>query len=996
MEKRTKVVDITEIRTKLASAQGKEYWRSLEELAGTPEFDEFLHREFPREAAVWDESLDRRGFLKLMGASLALGGLSSCSRQPEERILPYVKPPEGQTPGVARFYATAFPHQGYGMGVLVRSNDGRPTHVEGNNLHPASLGAANAYMQSSILSLYDPDRSQVVTFRGAISTWSDFVRALERELHVLRANNGSGLRILTGYTTSPTLLDQFERLQAVFPAAKLCQYSPISDDNSRAGAIMAFGELVQATYRFDRADVVLTLDADVLASGPMHIRYMREFAARRRVSADQHSMSRLYSVECTPSITGSSADHRLPSRSSQIGRMTTALARELQVPAAANGSPGLAPHEEKWISAVANDLRRHRGSSLVIVGESQPPFVHALAHAINEKLGNIGTTVEYIDAVRLPKSTMNVDLRQLVQEMRSGDVSTLLMIGCNPAYDTPYDMKFIDALSNVPLRIRLGQYEDETSFYSHWHIPETHYLEAWSDTRAGDGTITIMQPLITPLRSGKSAHEVVEEFIGTGVGTSYEVVRNYWKRTVKSDFEEFWRRSLDDGMVTETSLPVKSVSLRSFEIPPVPVESGSMNSLEVVFQADPSVWDGSMANNAWLQELPRPLTKLTWDNAALISPSTAERLALQDGDIVELKYRGNSMNIPVLILPGHADAAVTVPLGYGRTRCGHVGTGVGFDAYRLRFSGAPWFDGGVEVRKTGDRHSFSITQHHFSMEGRPIVRTGTLAEFIAHPEFAREMAEEPPEDGSMYEPWKYDGNSWGMSIDLNACTGCNACIIACQSENNIPVVGKEGVARSREMHWLRVDRYFSGSLDNPEVDFQPLACVHCENAPCEVVCPVAATVHDSEGLNVMVYNRCVGTRYCSNNCPYKVRRFNFLDYTGTEDPTLRMMKNPDVTVRSRGVMEKCSYCTQRISAARIQAKKEDRAILDGEVVTACQSACPAQAIVFGNLSDANSQVVREKANPRNYGLLAELNTHPRTTYLARLRNPNPELEQHPG
>jgi len=986
-------IDLASLRATLAATKGQRYWRSLEELAGTKEFDEMLHREFPRQASEWTSSLDRRSFLKLMAASLALAGLSSCGVQPEEKIVPYVSMPEGLVPGVPTMYATAYLMGGYAMGTLVRSYDGRPTKIEGNPAHPASLGATDVFMQASILSLYDPDRSQVVTRKGVVSVWESFIEEIRPVLEAQLALKGSGLRILTETITSPTFADQCRALQQRFPQAKWHQYEPVNRDAVREGARMAFGSYLDTYYRVGAADVILALDADFLCFGPASPRYAREFASRRKPGSNGSPMSRLYVAESSATNTGSSADHRLPVRPSQIEEIARVLAVQIGLDGVQAGSATLSERQQQWVAAAAKDLEAHRGACAVIPGEYQSAAVHALAHAINHALGNIGRTVVHTDPVEARPEGQFASLKDLVADMRAGAVDVLLMIGGNPVFDAPADLEFTKVLQNVPLRVRMGLYDDETSSESHWHIPQAHPLETWSDARAFDGTASIIQPLIAPLFNGKSPHEILSVFLGEKGRSSHDIVRDYWRsRRGEVGFEKFWHDALNNGIIAGTGAAERNAILAGASATWKPAE-GTAGGLEITFRPDPTVWDGRHVNNGWLQELPKPLTKLTWDNAAIMAPATAQRLGLATSDLVSLEYNGRTQKFPVFILPGQPEGSVTVTFGYGRTRTGKVGSGTGFDAYRLRTSDAPWFAGGLAIRKTGDSYPLSVTQEHFAMEGRAPVRYGTLADYLKDPEFARKAVEVPTHDETLYPEVKYDGYAWGMSIDLNACTGCSACVVACQAENNIPIVGKEEVNNSREMHWIRIDQYFSGDLDNPRVDSQPLMCVQCENAPCEVVCPVGATVHDSEGLNVMVYNRCVGTRYCSNNCPYKVRRFNFFQYVDTQPSTLAMQKNPDVSVRSRGVMEKCTYCVQRISAARIEAKKENRSIRDGEVVTACQGACPTQAIVFGDLNDANARVRQQKSDPRTYGLLAELNTRPRTTYLAKVTNPNPEIEE---
>ena len=992
-------IDIATIRARLAEHRGPQYWRSLEELADTEEFHEVLKQEFPKHAAVWVDSVSRRRFLQLMGASLALGGLSACTRQPTELIVPYTKPPESLLPGRPQYYATAVLLNGIATGVLVESHTGRPTKIEGNPQHPASLGGTDALTQASILDLYDPDRAQIVSNAGRISTWDGFTAAIKPALDQQLLKQGTGLRILTATTTSPTFASQMEALTQLFPQARWHQYEPLGRDAVRQGARLAFGEDVDTHYRLEKADVILSLDADFLFAMPGSARYTRDFSAKRKVHHQEGdhgnghggSMNRLYAVESSPSLTGAMADHRISVRASEVELLARAVAKELGVGGVAvgqwSGSETYATH----VAAIARDLQQHKGTSVVIASDYQPPVVHALAHAINTALGNVGETVVYTDPINVNPTVQSDSLRELAQDMAGGKVELLVILGGNPVYNTPADIHFAELMQKVALRVHCSSHADETTAHCHWHIPESHSLESWSDARAYDGTVTIVQPLIAPLFGSKSHHEVVAALLGQTSASGYDLVRKQWEGKLSGgDFDRAWRRVLHDGVIEGTALPAKNVALTSIDWPTTTESKGA--GLELIFRPDPTVGDGRFCNNGWLQELPKPLTKLTWDNAALISPALAERMQLANQDLVELRYQKRTVRAPIWIVPGHPDNAVTVHLGYGRTHAGRVGSGTGFNAYALQTTDAPWAGSGVEIHKTGERFNLSCTQSHYNMEGRNLLRVGTLEEFQKNSKFVHEMGEDPAPDMTLYPPVKYEGNAWGMTIDLGACIGCNACTIACQSENNIPVVGKEQVAKNREMHWIRIDRYHSGDLDNPATYHQPVTCMQCENAPCEPVCPVGATVHSKEGLNDMVYNRCIGTRYCSNNCPYKVRRFNFLLYQDWDTETLKMQRNPNVSVRSRGVMEKCTYCVQRINVARITAEKEDRQIQDGEIVTACQAACPAQAITFGNINDPKSEVAKLKATHLNYGLLTDLNTRPRTTYLARLRNPNPEIE----
>jgi MoCo/4Fe-4S cofactor protein with predicted Tat translocation signal len=993
-------LDLSGLRRRLADASGPAYWRSLDELAATPQFREFVEREFPEQASEWDDPDGRRRFLKLMGASLALAGVTGCTRQPRETIVPYVKPAEHVVPGKPLFFATAVTHGGYAQGVLVETHMGRPTKVEGNPDHPASLGATDAFGQAAILDLYDPDRSQTLTYLGDIRPWGSFLAAMRQAAQAQDAVGGAGLRILTGTVTSPTLAAQIGELLTRFPSARWHQWEPAGSGIGHGAAGGAASTGTALLYDFDQADVVVSLESDFVSHGPGRLRDIRAFTARRRPGGPR-PMTRLYVVESTPSLTGMLADHRLPVRASEVEGVARALAAAVGGGAALDGGAHAA-----WVKAAAADLQRHAGRGLVRPGEFQPPAVHALARTLNAQLGNIGRAVREAPSAEPRPQDPLASLRELMADVDAGRVALLLMLGVNPVYDAPADFEFAARLEKVAMRVHLGLHPDETAAVCQWHVPQAHLFESWGDARADDGTVTVQQPLIAPLYGGKSAHEVLAALTDRPERSGYDIVREHWQKQggLGGDFERAWRRALHDGILpapaaavaaVPTSDPAAASGPTAAAATPAALEQG----LELIFRPDPTVHDGRFANNAWLQELPKPLTKLTWENAALLSPRTAERLGVSvessargsHTDVLELRYRGRTVKAPAWVVPGHPDEAVTVHLGYGRTRAGRVGTGAGFDAYALRTSDAPWFGRGLEVTKTGERATLACTQDHWSVEGRNVLRAGTLGQYAQDPRFAAHLGEKPRRELTMYPEYRYEGHAWGMAIDLNSCVGCNACVTACVAENNIPVVGKEQVARGREMHWLRVDRYFGGPVEAPEAHFQPVPCMHCENAPCEVVCPVAATVHSDEGLNDMVYNRCVGTRYCSNNCPYKVRRFNFFLYADWKTPSLKLMRNPDVTVRSRGVMEKCTYCVQRINQSRIDAHNQGRSIKDGEIQTACQQACPGQAIVFGDVNDPQSAVSRWKSDPRNYGMLEELNTRPRTTYLAAVRNPSPDL-----
>ncbi|MCU1342746.1 MAG: quinol:cytochrome c oxidoreductase iron-sulfur protein precursor [Candidatus Acidoferrum typicum] len=988
-------VDIATLRNAKSDGNTPRFWRSLDELADTPEFRDHAENEFPHGANDPNATLDRRELLKVMAASAAFAGLTGCTKLPTQHIVPYVRQPEQIIPGKPLFYATAVTLGGVASGILVESNMARPTKVEGNPDHPASLGATDAFAQASILGLYDPDRSQAEIHDGRIGSWTEFQNELSAALAGEKGSGGAGLRLLTPVITSPTLGAQIRALLKIFPSAKWHQYESVGHDNVHEGTKLAFGEMVNPVYRVDRAEVILSLDSDLLTCGPGSVRYAREFSRKRRVEDAESKMTRLYAVESTPTNTGAMADHRLRMRASEIESFARALAKELGL-AVAPGPALTSSVPPEWIPALARDLKQHPGASLVVAGDHQPPIVHALAYTINQALGNFDQTIYFTQPIEESPVNQWQSIGELAADMRAGKVTTLLILGGNPAYDAPADLALRDLLPNVKFSARLGLYEDETSTLCHWHIPQAHSLESWGDARAYDGTISVIQPLIAPLYSGKSEIDFLAALNGQPGNPSHDIVREFWQAqqtgasgTGTTGFSAFWDKTLRDGVMADTAFPPKQVTLKSGigSDSPAAVQQG----LEIIFRPDPTIWDGRFSNNGWLQELPKPLTKLTWDSVAMLSPKTAQRLGLKSEDAVELKYQGRSIVAPAWVMPGHADESVTVFLGYGRTRAGRVGTGAGFDAGWIRSYSTPWIGSGLEIRKTGSKWALAATQTHSSMEGRELVRVATLDEYRKNPQFAQADAEKNPL--SLYPEVKYEGNAWGMAIDLNACTGCGACVVACQAENNIAVVGKREVMIGREMHWIRIDRYFEGDLDDPRTYHEPVVCMHCEDAPCEVVCPVAATVHSPEGLNEMVYNRCVGTRYCSNNCPYKVRRFNFRLYSDWETPSLFGMRNPNVSVRSRGVMEKCTYCVQRINAVKIEAEKEDRTVRDGEIVTACQQSCPSEAIVFGNINDPESSVSKLKKKNLNFSLLEELNTRPRTTYQARLRNPNPEIEK---
>ncbi len=1000
-------LELAEVKDKLARAKsGPQYWRSLEELAQTDGFFEMLHREFPRQASVWPEGASRRDFLKLMSASMALAGLSACVKQPLEPIVPYVRQPHQLVLGKPLFFASTMPFAGYGLPVLVESHEGRPTKIEGNPEHPASKGGTDVFMQASILDMYDPDRSQNVTYLGEIRSWDAYAQAIRGPLNSQRALQGSGLRILTRTVSSPTFASQMSDVMKAYPQAKWIQYEPLGRDNARAGAQMAFGQYVETRYQLDKADVILALDGDFLSSGyPGFLLYARQFASRRNPDLKE-KMSRFYSVQSTPTNTSGKADNSLPVRASEVEQIARAIAAGIGM----GGGQAAAGAQKQFVDNVVKDLQAHHGAAVVIPGENQPPSVHALAHAMNQALGAVGNTVVYTDPVEAKPMDQMAALKELVNDMNAGNVDLLMIIGSNPVYDAPQDLHFADAMNKVPLRVAHSLYKDETTQFCHWHINGTHYLEQWGDARAIDGTVSLIQPLISPLYDGRSEYEFIQLVAGGDDIAGFDIVQRYWQGQMKSaDFEADWRKALYNGFIPNTAAAAKNVSAKAEASSGAPI-SLSGDAIEVIFRRDPMIYDGSFANNSWLQETPKPPTQVCWDNAVFMSVATAEKLKLETQDVIEIEVQGSKLKGGIWRTPGHPDNCITVSLGYGRTKAGRVGDGVGFNAYELRFSNGMYMAPG-KIRKTGEQYEFANPQGFQyidysdlpqglpggteDLKSRHVVRAATLADFISNPNFAHEdEIEKPiPPELTLYPNYKYTEARWGMAIDMNSCVGCKTCVVACQAENNIPVVGKEQVKRGRIMHWIRVDAYYEGGTENPKTFFQPVPCQQCENAPCEVVCPVGATVHSTEGLNDMIYNRCVGTRYCSNNCPYKVRRFNFLLWQDWDTEQYKLMRNPEVSVRSRGVMEKCTYCIQRISQGRYTAEKENRPIKDGDVITACQQACPADAIVFGDLSDPNARVSKLKAHQRNYGLLEDLNTRPRTTYLAVVRNPNPELEQ---
>ena len=982
---------------------GKKYWLSLEQRGDTPEFRRQLLERYYDHRDERPAGFTRRNFLTLMGASLALASMAGC-RRPVEKIIPYVTQPEEVTPGIPQYYATTLPQGNNSIGLLVQIREGRPIKIEGNPYHPSSRGATDFTTQASLLNLYDPDRSKMVRLKGAEDNFDNFVSFWRERLTEFQAIKGKGLAVMAEAFASPTMARLKKDFLKTFPEARWVTYEPISDENIYKASNDLFKPGLRPVYDFNQAAIILSIDSDFLQHESDNVTSARGFAKNRRVNSPNDPMNRLYVVESNYTVTGAMADHRLRMSSRRAGRFVVALARELKKQGLKLGDvpeTGKEEFDSYWLQVLAADLLKAKGKSLIIAGHRQPVWVHELVITLNAALDNLNRSINFIP-VKYTERPDRAALTELTTLMNKGKISTLVMLGGNPVYNAPVDLNFKEALKQVTHTVHISSHVDETSSLTEWHIPRAHYLESWGDAEASDGTLSVIQPMIEPLFGGHPDIEIIA-LLNTGRDQrGYDIVRETWRDILRGgEFEKKWRRVLHDGFLKDFTLkPVMTVGPKTKKsldkILQAVTDDAAVNesdSLEINFYPS-NLYDGRFANNGWLQELPEAVTRLAWDNAALLSPATAERLGVKNNEVVELEYGDYSLEIPVWICPGNADNTIALPLGYGRTDVGRVGNGVGFNSYLLRTTGNYSFGSGARLSKTGKNHALANTQDHSHMEGRPIVREATLEEYRRNPEFAKEAVEHPPLK-SIYPDYDYSkGYQWGMVIDLNTCIGCNACTIACQSENNIQIVGKEQVAKGREMHWVRNDRYFVGDIDDPGIVYQPVACQHCENAPCEQVCPVAATVHDSEGLNNMVYNRCIGTRYCSNNCPYKVRRFNFFNYINKLTEVEKMAQNPDVTVRSRGVMEKCTFCLQRIKAGKTKAKLESRKVADGDIQTACQQACPTGAIQFGNINDPDSKVFKLKQADRNYELLAELNVRPRNSYLAKLRNPNPELENY--
>ncbi|MFH2048162.1 MAG: TAT-variant-translocated molybdopterin oxidoreductase [bacterium] len=972
-------------------SKNKSYWRSLEHLKLSEKNRESDKNEFPFDPSEIDTTWSRRSFISLMGASVMMATLAGC-RRPVEKIIPYVKAPEEVIPGVPQHYATTMPFGNSAYGLLVESHEGRPTKIEGNPDHPSTMGMSNVFIQASILGLYDPDRSQKVRFEGSAKSWEDFSTAWQTELELFKTSKGEGLAVLSEAYSSPTIHRLRNEFEKQFPKSQWVTYEPISDENIYKGLKLAIEKTLQPVYHYDKADVILSINSDFTVTESENIKASFGFSSGRDIETENDKMNRLYVIESGFSNTGANADHRLAVSRNKIIGFVIALARKFEIDAVKDTNINLSDECQTWLQPVYDDLSNAKGTSLLVAGRNLPEEVHALVYAINDKLDNIGKTVEYHEPIDNSFSSL-AELRTLSESIENSNIKTLIIFGGNPAYNAPVDFKFGQLIKKCTNSIHLSPYNDETSQLCKWHIPVSHYLENWSDARSIDGTLSVVQPLIASLYGTKSFVEILN-YLATGEDTpGYELVQKTWEKHLSGDFEKSWRKVLHDGLLANSAIKATKPGVKNDNIRNA-LANKSYNdagNLEVCFNTSPSVFDGRFANNGWLQELPDSITKISWDNVAQLSVKTAEKFGVANEDMIRIELSSHSLELPVWIVPGIANDTIMLELGYGRKDTGHIADNVGFNTFLLRDSKNLYFCNNVKVTRTGTTYLLANVQDHGTMMGRPIVREETLDGYKEEPEFAKHAVEHPPLK-SLWTEHKYDkGNQWGMTIDLTKCTGCNACTIACQSENNIPIIGKEQVRNGREMHWIRIDRYFTGEMDNPEIVHQPVACQHCEMAPCENVCPVAATVHDKEGLNVMVYNRCVGTRYCSNNCPYKVRRFNFFNYTKDTPEVLKMANNPDVTVRSRGVMEKCTFCIQRIKRVSKNAKKENRPIVENEIVVACQQACPAKAITFGDINNEKSEVVKIKKRNRNYDLLAELNVRPRTSYLAKIRNKNPKM-----
>lgn len=983
-------------RKLLKSGQVDGFWRSFEQVANSPEYEKWLEDEFPERSSLFE--LDRRNFIKFMGAATLMASLAGCRRLPKEQIVPFVKQPEDSVPGVRKRYATSFVSQGAAMGLVVESREGRPIKVEGNPEHSGSLGSSDVFCQASLYDLYDPDRLKAVQRGRSTASWDQFWKEARAQLQVAKEKNGQGVVLLTESVVSPSYHAQIQKFLQAFPEAKWVAYDPLAPMNVLYGNDLLFDRKVNAVYDFSGADVILSVDSDFLYLGPGAVRYAREFSSRRAPQGtDASKMNRMFAIQCAPSVTSAAADEVLALKPTLVEPFLRALAVRLGIPVAPGDTP---PKSGEWIEKLAAQLQASRGRCVVVPGLHHRPMVHALAQAINVHLGNVGATVRYTRPLDFAEDASADGVSGLQRAARQNPIDAVFILGGNPAYTLPGGSSLGRLLEAAPFSAHLTSHSNETSELCRWELPLSHYLEAWGDGLGYDGSTVLQQPLIAPLYHSLSEIEFIEGLLGSH-RTAREVVKEV-HGFAGVQGEDRFQSLLEKGVLPTSEFGSEPVepNFEALELPPA-LPSG----YELIVLPDPTVLDGRFANNPWLQELPKPMSSLTWDNAVYVGPAMAERIGAGTEDKVSISVQNRKEEAALFVMPGIPDETVVVHMGYGRKTGGMWVTSDGtrgFNAFLLMNPASPGVGTRVAVVKLDGKMPLASVQVHHSMEGKDIVRSGTVAEFKAKPSLAPEYVHEGHFD-SLYPEgeFEYDGHKWAMSIDLSLCIGCNACTIACQAENNIPSVGKTQVQRGREMHWIRVDRYYKGSPDTPEQTlFQPLPCMHCENAPCEPVCPVAATTHSKEGLNQMVYNRCVGTRYCSNNCPYKVRRFNYLNFAdkttdklGRDAPTLRLLNNPDVTVRGRGVMEKCTFCVQRINSARIESKRAGAPLKDGDIVTACQQACPTQAIVFGDMSDPASRVSKLRSDPRSYGLLADLNTRPRTTYLAKVTNPSNALSE---
>ncbi len=949
--------------------------------------------ELPDSVLRVPDEVSRREFLRLVAATAALAGVTGCTmRPPDDPILPYVAA-SATTPGVPLHYATAMALDGDAVGLIVESHDGRPIKIEGNPQHPGSMGAAGMFEQASLLQLYDPDRASAVRYRRAAASWSQFAAAFApAAMTPLAGRDGAGLRLLLEPTASPTVAAQVARLRDRYPAARVSFYSPLSRRSVYEGMRLAFGRVLQPQYALDRCDVIVSIDHDLLATGPFALRYARQWADRRRLRDGDVSMSRMYVAESMLSVTGVSADARVAVRPRDVVAIADSL---LAATEGADVRSRMGADIGAWLTAAASDLTRARGRSLVVAGARQPPIVHALTAALNVGLGNVGQTVTFTEPTWIDAGEPSHDLQVLADELRAGDIRALMILGGNPVYAAPDALDLRGALARVPHVIYFGPYENETARAAEWVLPEAHYLEAWGDARAYDGTASIVQPLIAPLHDGRTSAEVLAMLDGDPAPRGYRLTRRQWTAD-RPDADSWWADTLRRGVITDTAFPaampqtMPDAAALHRAVAALPAAAGGLD----VVCVPGTVYDGRFANNPWLQELPHPTTKLTWGNAAFVNDMTASQLQVTDGQVVELGAGERRVQAPAMIVGGIAPDTVVLTLGYGRVGGERVAEGVGVRAARLLATADADRVSGVSGRaltalgrggRVPLRQPLALAQEHGDMEGRPIALAATLADYVRQPDVANQRRELP----TLYRPFTLDsGPQWGMAIDLSVCTGCSACVVACQAENNIPVVGAAGVLEHRQMQWLRIDRYYTSERGAPaHVVMQPMLCQHCEMAPCEYVCPVEATTHSPDGLNEMIYNRCVGTRFCSNNCPYKVRRFNWFDYNADVPEVRRMAMNPDVTVRERGVMEKCTFCVQRIREAEIAARVDGRALGATDVVTACQQACPTRAIVFGPINDPGAEATRLGREPRAYAVLHDLGTRPRVRYLAKITNP---------